>query len=86
MWKESLETLRREEMWFKAAMSGTEDDIKRMGELICEDPNRFYCDWDHRKLLNCGKDSVGIIHNFDDCNNDCVFDVIAIVLREMILK
>ena len=56
MWRESLETLRREEMWFKAAINGTEADIKRMGELLCEDPNRFYCDWDHRKLLNCGRE------------------------------
>ena len=42
-------------MWFKAAMNGTETDIAMMAELICEDPNRFYCDWDHRKLVNCGK-------------------------------
>ena len=53
--EESLENIRREEMWFKAAMNGTETDIAMMAELICEDPNRFYCDWDHRKLVNCGK-------------------------------
>lgn len=54
VWEESLQTVRREALWFQAASRGTDLDIEKMAELLCEDPNRFYSDWDPRKLLNCG--------------------------------
>ena len=38
--------MRREDMWFKAASTGTEEDINTMASLLTEDPNRFY--------YNCG--------------------------------
>lgn len=55
VWKESLQNVRREDMWFKAVTNGTEEDIKTMATLLMEDPNHFYCDWDPRKLINSGR-------------------------------
>lgn len=55
VWVESLQRVRREDEWFKAANRGQDDDIDKMRDLIGEDPNRFYGDWDPRKLINCGK-------------------------------
>lgn len=55
VWEESLQTIRREDKWFRAAEEGTDDAITTMRELIGQDPNRFYGDWDPRKLVNCGR-------------------------------
>ncbi|KAK8810226.1 hypothetical protein WA538_000665 [Blastocystis sp. DL] len=52
VWVESLEQVRREDEWFKAANRGKDEDIEKMQDLIGEDPNRFYGDWDPRKLIN----------------------------------
>lgn len=54
IWDESLESLRREDRWFKAIQSGTENDLVELDRLLCEDPNRFYFDDDPRKLINSG--------------------------------
>ena len=55
VWVESLEQVRREDEWFKAANRGKDEDIEKMQDLIGEDPNRFYGDWDPRKLINSGR-------------------------------
>ena len=47
--------MQREQAWFKAVQSGTEADVETMTNLIYDDPNRFYQDWDPRKLINCGE-------------------------------
>ncbi|KAK8815069.1 hypothetical protein WA556_007104 [Blastocystis sp. ATCC 50177/Nand II] len=53
VWNETLEVMQREQAWFKAVQSGTEADVETMTNLIYDDPNRFYQDWDPRKLINC---------------------------------
>lgn len=59
VWDENLESLRREDKWFRTIKSGTESDIQTLTLLLSKDPNRFYFDYDPRKLINCGKvDSV----------------------------
>lgn len=55
MWNETLEEMQREQAWFRAVQSGTEADVSVMANLIYEDPNRFYQDWDPRKLINSGE-------------------------------
>ena len=50
-----MENLRREDNWFQTIKNGTENDIPKLDALLCEDPNRFYFDYDPRKLINCGK-------------------------------
>ena len=60
IWDENLETLRREDSWFKTIKSGTENDIPKLDMLLCEDPNRFYFDYDPRKLINSGIHSFSI--------------------------
>ena len=47
--------MQREQAWFRAVQSGTEADVSVMTNLIYEDPNRFYQDWDPRKLINSGE-------------------------------
>lgn len=54
IWEEALDSVRREDLWFKAVRSGSETDLEQMQELLGEDPNAFYQDWDPRKLINCG--------------------------------
>ena len=55
VWNETLEVMQREQAWFKAVQSGTEADVETMTNLIYDDPNRIYQDWDPRKLINCGE-------------------------------
>ena len=55
IWDENLENLRREDNWFQTIKNGTENDIPKLDALLCEDPNRFYFDYDPRKLVDCGK-------------------------------
>ena len=54
IWDESLEGMRREELWFTAVKSGMKEDIEQMKDLLAEDPNNFFCDDDPRKLINTG--------------------------------
>ncbi|KAK8804909.1 hypothetical protein WA171_006874 [Blastocystis sp. BT1] len=70
VWEESLQTVRREALWFQAASRGTDTDIEKMAELLCEDPNRFYSDWDPRKLLNCvdSRNRTAMYLACTDCN------------------
>lgn len=55
VWDENLESLRREDKWFRTIKNGTESDIDTLTLLLSKDPNRFYFDYDTRKLINCGK-------------------------------
>ena len=55
MWDESIEGIRREDMWFAAVKSGTNQDIETMQDLLAEDPNNFFCSDDPRKLINAGR-------------------------------
>ena len=54
-WEESLETVRREDLWFKTVSRGTAVDLEKMSELLADDPNGFFFDGDPRKLINAGK-------------------------------
>lgn len=54
VWEESVESVWREDLWFKAVKSGTEADLEKMEKLLGKDPNAFYHEWDPRKLINCG--------------------------------
>lgn len=73
VWEESLQTVRREALWFQAASRGTDADIEKMGELLCEDPNRFYSDWDPRKLLNCGMYLMNVWTVVDSRNRTAMY-------------
>ena len=70
VWVESLEQVRREDEWFKAANRGKDEDIEKMQDLIGEDPNRFYGDWDPRKLINSvdSKNRTALYLACMDCN------------------
>lgn len=54
-WEESLETVRREDLWFQTVSRGTAVDLEKMSELLAEDPNGFFFDGDPRKLINAGE-------------------------------
>ena len=55
MWDESIEGMRREDMWFSAVKSGMKQDIETMQDLLADDPNNFFCSDDPRKLINAGR-------------------------------
>lgn len=55
VWEESVQSVWREDLWFKAVKSGTEADLENMEKLLGKDPNAFYHEWDPRKLINCGR-------------------------------
>ena len=65
--------MRREDMWFKAASTGTEEDINTMASLLTEDPNRFYYDWDPRKLINCGTSFFALFILVDSQNRTALY-------------
>ena len=73
VWNETLQNVRREDMWFKAVTNGTEEDINTMTTLLSEDPNHFYCDWDPRKLINCGAFRCVVSRSVDSQNRTALY-------------
>lgn len=73
VWNETLQNVRREDMWFKAVTNGTEEDINTMTILLSEDPNHFYCDWDPRKLINCGGFRCVVSRSVDSHNRTALY-------------
>lgn len=73
IWDESLESLHREDSWFKAIQSGTENDLAELDRLLCEDPNRFYFDDDPRKLINSGRKAIRSLCVVDSQNRTALY-------------
>lgn len=58
VWEEALIDIRREEKWFSVIREGNKEDIHILEELIYSDPNRWYQQWDPRRLINSGIQSL----------------------------